>query len=257
MFNLSCEITLSKSLNTTNNYLEVILPPVSYDLTSIKCFSAGKDLNCTKTLDAMQQLIIKFGPPCVQCSVNNTLKFVIVNLKNPSYINDANQMVTINTRSIDGVIESNQTSILLAPSPIALTGYSKPTNQLVGTEYNLTMQMNIPDYVKINGGQVHVVFSPLSTYTDGQVLAGTYSGPTYSIEVVTNTSSSVLSNSVQYYPDYTPECVSKVIFNICDGTISKCSLNDTSFTFIVRRLKIGYIPAQQITDILRISTKFG
>lgn len=81
----------------------------------------------------MQQLIIKFAPPCVQCTAGNILKFVIANLKNPSYINDANQVVVVNTRSVDGVIENSQKAIPLMPSPISLISYSKPTNQLVGT----------------------------------------------------------------------------------------------------------------------------
>lgn len=29
------------------------------------------------------------------------------------------------------------------------------------------MNLNLPEYVKVNGGQIHIVFSPLSVYYDG------------------------------------------------------------------------------------------
>jgi hypothetical protein len=29
------------------------------------------------------------------------------------------------------------------------------------------MNLNLPEYVKVNGGQINIVFSPLSVYYDG------------------------------------------------------------------------------------------
>ena len=87
-----------------NNYIEIVLPSVSYDLGSISCIAAGQNLNCSKTYDIMQQLVINFPPPCVQCAAGNSLRFTITNLKNPSYINDVNQQIIVNTRSSAGII---------------------------------------------------------------------------------------------------------------------------------------------------------
>lgn len=255
-FNMSCEISITQSLNLTN-YVEVTLPSVVYDLPNIHCFSAGQNLSCTKSYDIMQQLVITFAPPCVQCTTGNTLKFTIVNLKNPSYINDANQQIIVNTRSIQGVIESGIKSLTLTPSAITLSSYSKPTSQVVGTEYNLQMTLGLPDYVKLNGGQIHLQFSPMSAYSDGQLSGFSYTGPSYSLEIITNLSSTILSNSVQYYPDSSPDTISKIIFNICDGVVSVCNMTTTSFTFVIRKLKIGYIPSLQSTDVIRIATKYG
>jgi hypothetical protein len=120
------------------------------------------------------------------------------------------------------------------------------------------MTLSLPDYIKANGGQIHMIFSPMSVYYDGQLSGFSYSGPSYSLEIVTSANSStVLTNTVQYYSEYSPDSISKIIFNICDGIASTCSLTTTSFTFIIRRLKIGYIPSQQLTDTIRISTKYG
>lgn len=117
--------------------------------------------------------------------------------------------------------------------------------------------MSIPDYVKINGGQIHILFSPKSTYYDGQLSGFNYNGPSTLLEVVSSNNTSIISNTVYYDPGSTPDPISKIIFNICDGTVSVCTLADTNFTFIIRRLKLGYIPSQQTTDTLRISNKYG
>lgn len=129
----------------------------------------------------MQMLVVRFVPPCVQCTAGNSIRFTVVGLKNPSYINDANQQIVVNTRSNLGVIESGLKTLLLTPSAIALAGYSKPTNQVVGTQYDLTMSLNLPDYVKLNGGQIHLLFSPMSVYSDGQVTNLTYLNPSYTL----------------------------------------------------------------------------
>lgn len=130
---MSVELVLGQNLNLSNNFVEVVLPALTYDTSIISCISAGQPLNCTKTPDIMQQLVIKFAPPCTQCTVQNTIKFLLTNLKNPAYINEANQMVIVNTRSNDGIIESGQITILLTPANILLSTYLKPTNQPVGT----------------------------------------------------------------------------------------------------------------------------
>lgn len=127
-----CSLILSQSLNLTNNFIEVILPAVSYNLSSISCFSAGQDLNCTKTINPSQELVIKLAPPCVQCNINNTLQFSIVNLKNPPFISDQNELITINTRSPLGIIESSVKTISLYPTTINLFNYNKPTSRSVG-----------------------------------------------------------------------------------------------------------------------------
>jgi hypothetical protein len=104
IFNMSGQITLTQALNYTTNYIEVILPPVAYNLANIQCFSAGLNLNCNTSYDGLQQLYIRFAPPCVQCTAGSTLRFSITNLKNPAYINDANQLIILNTRSTQGII---------------------------------------------------------------------------------------------------------------------------------------------------------
>jgi hypothetical protein len=113
--------------------VEIVLPSVTYDLPSINCIAAGQNLNCTKAYDIMQQLVISFPPPCVQCAAGNSLKFTITNLRNPSYINDINQQLIVNTRSSAGIIENGIKIVLLTPSVINLASYTKPTNQVVGT----------------------------------------------------------------------------------------------------------------------------
>lgn len=109
----------------------------------------------------------------------------------------------------------------------------------------------------MKGGQIHILFSPKSTYYDGQLSGFNYNGPSTTLEIVSSNNTSIISNSVQYDPDSSPDTISKIIFNICDGTISVCALTDTNFTFIVKRLKLGYIPSQQTSDTLRISTQYG
>lgn len=44
---------------------------------------------------------------------------------------------------------------------------------------------------------------------------------------------------------------------MCDGVVSICRANDTSFTFIVKRLKLGFIPSAAMTDLVRATTKLG
>lgn len=85
------------------------------------------------------------------------------------------------------------------PSSISLSSYTKPISQPVGTDYNLQMTLNLPEYVKANGGQVHMSFSPQSTYSQGLLSNGVYNGPSYSLEIYPNLGSTSLSNSVQYY----------------------------------------------------------
>lgn len=181
LFNMSCEIILTQSLNLSNNYIEIVLPSITYNLTSIQCVSAGQNLACNKTYDSTQQLYIKFAPPCTVCTSGSSLKFSIVGLQNPSFINEANQQITVNTRLINGIVESAQKSIMLTPSAITLNGYSKPTNMAIGYEYNLDVNITLPNYVKANGGQAHLLLSPYSTYYDGQVTNLVYSGPSYSL----------------------------------------------------------------------------
>ena len=111
--------------------------------------------------------------------------------------------------------------------------------------------------MKVNGGQIHIVFPPKSTYYDGQLSGFNYNGPSTTLEIVSSNSTSIISNYVQYDPDSTPDTITKIVFNICDGTISVCALTDTNFTFNIRRLKLGYIPSQQTSDTLRISTNYG
>jgi hypothetical protein len=105
------------------------------------------------------------------------ISFLVINLINPSFINTKNQQIFINTKSSKGLIESNLSDIGLTPSDLNVTSYTKPTNQAVGTEYNLTLQLSIPDYAKIKSGQIHIIFSPLSTYSNGQISNNFYMGP--------------------------------------------------------------------------------
>jgi hypothetical protein len=102
---------------------------------------------------------------------------MVNNLINPAFINSKNQQVIINTKTSKGVIESNLSDIVLTPSDLNIINYSKPTNQAVGSEYNLTLQLSIPDYAKSKSGQIHIIFSPLSTYTNGQISNNFYMGP--------------------------------------------------------------------------------
>lgn len=60
------------------------------------------------------------------------------------------------------------------PANIVLSSYLKPVNQVVGTEYELRVSLGLPDYVKNNGGQIHLLFSPMSVYTDGDVTGNTF-----------------------------------------------------------------------------------
>jgi hypothetical protein len=43
------------------------------------------------------------------------------------------------------------------------------------------MNINLPDYVKINGGQIQIIFSPMSVYYDGQLSGFNYNGPSYTL----------------------------------------------------------------------------
>ena len=72
---------------------------VNYVTNNIVCMSAQQNLGCTSTLDASNQLVVRMVPPCVQCAVNNVIKFSISNLKNPSYISDQTETIYIHTRS--------------------------------------------------------------------------------------------------------------------------------------------------------------
>lgn len=65
-----------------------------------------------------------------------------------------------------------------------------------------------------------------------------------------------MQNSVQYFPDLSPDCLSKIIVTICDNVTSFCA-SDATVSFRIRRLKLGYIPALSSTDTLRITTKYG
>lgn len=66
----------------------------------------------------------------------------------------------------------------------------------------------------------------------------------------------MLQNSVQYFPDLSPDCISKIIVTICDNVTSFCG-SDATVSLRIRRLKLGYIPALSSTDTLRITTKYG
>ena len=57
-----------------------------------------------------------------------------------------------------------------------LLSYSKPTNQLVGSDYNLTFSLQPPEYVTEKGGQIQILFDENAVYTDVQIIdALTYS----------------------------------------------------------------------------------
>ena len=74
---------------TSDNIIEVVFPSgVEYDESNIKCVSAGQDLSCNVTSNAIDQLVVTMAPPCVMCSNGDKLNFTINKLRNPSYIND-------------------------------------------------------------------------------------------------------------------------------------------------------------------------
>lgn len=118
------------------------------------------------------------------------------------------------------------------------------------------MNLSLPEYLKSTKGQIHIFFTPKSTYTDGKLSGFNYSGPSTTLEVTTSTGTTVLSNEVLYNDD-TPSSINKIIFNVCDGIISVCNQSDQNFTFIIKKIKIGYIPSQQTNDKIRITTQFG
>lgn len=90
-YTLSAEITLGQDLNQ-ENYIELVFPAgVAYNLTAIKCLSAGVPLDSADLrLDEAGQLIVTFEPPCVQCTAGAKVKFEIKKLMNPSFVNDPN-----------------------------------------------------------------------------------------------------------------------------------------------------------------------
>ena len=146
-FNFYCEITLQMKL-TSDNTIEVIFPAgVVYDTNNIKCVSAGHDLSCNVASDSVGQLVVTMDPPCVMCSNGDKLNFTINNLRNPSYINENMEIIYIHTKTDEGIIEAAEHTISLLPTNINLLTYSKPTSQLVGSDYNLTFSLQPPEYV--------------------------------------------------------------------------------------------------------------
>ena len=75
------------------------------------------------------------------------------------------------------------------------------------------------------------------------------------IEVFQGTSGSVLTNMVQYHND-DPASVLRVAINICDGTISTCPSNGP-IEITLRDLRMGYIPSQNSTDKITLTTSIG
>ena len=131
-FTLSCEITLQMNLESDNT-IETILPSgVTYDTSNIQCISAGQDLSCTVSTNSIGELVLSMAPPCVKCSNGDKLTFSITNLKNPSFINDAMEIIYVHTKTSNGIIEAAQHSIPLVAGSVDLIVYDRPMNQKIG-----------------------------------------------------------------------------------------------------------------------------
>ena len=109
-------------------------------------------------MDEIGQLYVRMPPPCTQCAVGNTVKFSILNVKNPSYISESTQAIYIHTKSSLGIIEASQTEIALVAAPINLINYNIPSGQVVGSSYNLTLTLILPEYTVANGGKIQLTF---------------------------------------------------------------------------------------------------
>lgn len=55
-----------------------------------------------------------------------------MNLKNPPFISDSNEVLIVNTRSSLGIIETSTNIISLFPTSIDLFNFNKPRSKPVG-----------------------------------------------------------------------------------------------------------------------------
>jgi hypothetical protein len=105
-YTLSTSIVLGQTLNPSEDFIQVTLPPSEfYNLSAIECTASSLAIPCTKTIQNItNNLLIRFPPPCSVCNVSSTVSFRINNLINPSFINNDTKTIGIQTITTSGVI---------------------------------------------------------------------------------------------------------------------------------------------------------
>lgn len=134
-YKMKINATLSVAL-TSQDFIQVILPPASYKTADIVCSSGEIALPCTATINpSTDQLTVSMAPPCSQCSAGASLSFSIDKLTNPSFISASTESIIIQTAHSQGVVEQLVTSIQLSASVLSVTGYSRSGSPEVGSPY--------------------------------------------------------------------------------------------------------------------------
>lgn len=153
-FKLTVNVTLAVAL-TSQDFIQVVLPPAGYSTSNIVCSSGGITIPCTSSINpTTDELTVSLAPPCSQCSAGATLSFAIDKLTNPSFISSSTQGITVQTAHSQGVVEQLVTSIALSASVLSVTGYSRSGSTSVGAPYQLSFSFSIPSYLSTNGGQL-------------------------------------------------------------------------------------------------------
>lgn len=93
------------------------------------------------------------NPPCVSCGIGSTISFSIDAL-NPSFINENNEKIYIQTVSPQGIIEAITINISLKMGKLVVSSYTRFGGIEIGDNLNSSLIIDIPNFIRTKGGRL-------------------------------------------------------------------------------------------------------